>query len=346
MPAIWSGGLGADGLPPAPVRCLRLDDWVDADPDTVARAAGEAAASLALTIGIAGTVPAPRLHPLLDALTLTLVPCTTAGPTPEQVVPVPDPDQAYADIATAVAGRPQTALALDQLLRQTAVLPVGPGLAAEAAVYSMLLGGSEFASWLPGRPPAAVPPATPVVALHRDGDTLQITLEDPARRNALSVRLREELITALELAVLDTDISAVSLTGAGPVFCSGGDLAEFGTATDLVAAYLVRLDRAPWRLVDQLRERLGDQMHVHVHGAAVGAGLELAAFAGRLTCTPDATFWLPELGMGLVPGAGGTVSVGRRIGRWRTAWLVLSGTRLDAATALVWGLVDQIETRG
>jgi enoyl-CoA hydratase/carnithine racemase len=50
----------------------------------------------------------------------------------------------------------------------------------------------------------------------------------------------------------------------------------------------------------------------------------------------------PELALGLIPGAGGTVSVTRRIGRWRTAYLVLSGVTIDAATALGWGLVDEL----
>ena len=56
----------------------------------------------------------------------------------------------------------------------------------------------------------------------------------------------------------------------------------------------------------------------------------------------DAWFALPEISMGLVPGAGGTVSLPRRIGRQRTAWLALTGTRLDAATALRWKLIDAI----
>lgn len=58
--------------------------------------------------------------------------------------------------------------------------------------------------------------------------------------------------------------------------------------------------------------------------------------------TPDARFGLPELGIGLIPGAGGTYSVTRRIGRWRSAYLVLSGVTLDAEGALRWGLVDEV----
>lgn len=68
----------------------------------------------------------------------------------------------------------------------------------------------------------------------------------------------------------------------------------------------------------------------------------MAAFCGRVQSRPDAVFGLPELALGLIPGAGGTVSVTRRIGRWRTAYLVLSGKTIDPQTALRWGLVDEI----
>lgn len=164
-------------------------------------------------------------------------------------------------------------------------------------------------------------------------------LDRPERRNAFGFRMREELYGALEVAALDTTVERVELAGEGPVFCSGGDLAEFGQARDLVAAYLVRLDRAPWRLLDRLRDRVT----VRVQGAAVGAGIEMAAFAGRVVAAPQTFFALPEMEMGLVPGAGGTVSVPRRIGRWRAAWMMVSGARVDAGTALRWGLVDAIE---
>jgi enoyl-CoA hydratase/carnithine racemase len=74
----------------------------------------------------------------------------------------------------------------------------------------------------------------------------------------------------------------------------------------------------------------------------VGAGIELPAFARRVVADRGAFFELPEVGMGLVPGAGGTVSLPRRIGPQRTAWLALTGRRLDAETALSWGLVDDL----
>ena len=117
-----------------------------------------------------------------------------------------------------------------------------------------------------------------------------------------------------------------------------GDLEEFGRATDLVAAYLVRLARAPWRVLD----RISGRVTARVHGACIGAGTEMAAFAGRVVAAPDAFFALPEVGMGLVPGAGGSVGVPRRIGRWRAGWLMLTGERLPARDALRWGLADEL----
>jgi enoyl-CoA hydratase/carnithine racemase len=79
-----------------------------------------------------------------------------------------------------------------------------------------------------------------------------------------------------------------------------------------------------------------------VHGQVLGSGLEMAAFCGHVTCRPGATLRLPELALGLIPVAGGTASITRRIGRWRTAYLVLSGQTIDPATALDWGLADEV----
>ncbi len=87
---------------------------------------------------------------------------------------------------------------------------------------------------------------------------------------------------------------------------------------------------------------LRTRVEVHVHGACIGAGIELPAFAGRITSTPETFFQLPEVSMGLVPGAGGTASILPRIGRHRLAYMALTGARIDAETALDWGLVDQL----
>jgi enoyl-CoA hydratase/carnithine racemase len=163
-------------------------------------------------------------------------------------------------------------------------------------------------------------------------------LNRPQRRNAYGRQLRDELCDALRVAVGDPWVSRVVLDGAGPCFCSGGDLAEFGTAPDLATAHFVRTLGGAGRLVHELRDRA----EVRVHGPCVGAGVELPAFAGTVIAAEGTTFTLPEVAMGLIPGAGGTVSIPRRIGRWRALYLALSGRPLDTATALSWGLIDEV----
>ena len=138
----------------------------------------------------------------------------------------------------------------------------------------------------------------------------------------------------------------VVLSGNGPSFCSGGDLAEFGTFADPASAHLARTRHSPALVLDELTARLGRRCRAEVHGQVLGSGLEMAAFCGWVQSRPDAVFGLPELSLGLIPGAGGTVSITRRIGRWRTAYLVLCGQTIDPPTALRWGLVDESRDLG
>ena len=167
-------------------------------------------------------------------------------------------------------------------------------------------------------------------------------LDEPERRNAYSRVMRDELRAALTVAVVDESIEQVIVLGNGSNFSSGGDLAEFGEASSPIDAHLARTTDSVPRLLITLAERIGSGLEFRVHGSNVGAGVELAAFAGRLVAAPDSTFRLPEVTMGLIPGAGGTVSITRRVGRRRAARMMLSGLTIDAATALEWGLVDEV----
>lgn len=240
-------------------------------------------------------------------------------------------------IAAAVRANPLASHALTAVLRATEVLPVDEGLTVESLAYSMLLAGPEFARWLRERGPMTPPPTgDEPVLLERDGDVLTITLNRPARHNAYAASLRDALVDALEVAALDPSLTVV-LRGAGRSFCSGGDLAEFGTTPDVATAHLIRTTRSAGRLL----HALGDRLTIEVHGACIGAGTELSAFGRRVVVRGDAFFRLPEVAMGLIPGAGGTVSVTRRIGRQRTAWLALTGAPIGVETALAWGLVDE-----
>jgi enoyl-CoA hydratase/carnithine racemase len=275
---------------------------------------------------------------LLSALDLTLTP-EGAQATPPSCVALRDPAAGAGAIRAAAAASPHAAVALAQVLRATEQLDVRSALNVESFAYSALLGGGEFQRWLGSRNrrPVPIPGPEPSVIAERTDGTLQITLNRPARRNAYSRDLRDALVEALLVPALDQTVRRVVIAGAGPSFCSGGDLDEFGTTPDIGTAHFIRTSGGAASLLD----RIADRTEVRVHGACVGAGIELPAFARRVIAQPGTTFRLPEIGMGLIPGAGGTVSIPRRIGRWRTLYLALSGITLDAITATRWGLVDE-----
>jgi hypothetical protein len=233
---------------------------------------------------------------------------------------------------------PMAAATLALLLRSQPTLPVHGGLVAESAAYSMLQSGPEFAAWRAATTPSPFADTGPVVRVERDGTRLEIVLDRPHRHNAISTALRDELCAALSLAMADDSIRSVVLRGDGASFCSGGDLAEFGQRADPATAHVTRLACSPARLIHQL----GDRLECRIHGSTLGGGIEMAAFASHVVAQADTLIALPEIGLGLIPGAGGTVSLTRRIGRQRTAALGLTGRTIDAETALRWGLVDEI----
>lgn len=245
-----------------------------------------------------------------------------------------------AEAVDAAAGNPVAAMTLVRLLRHNARVDAADGLFAESLAYSTLQHGAEFERWLATRTrrPAKPDPDAPLVLLAREDDTLRITLNRPHKRNAYSSALRDALCDALGFAVDDGSLGRVLLDGAGACFSAGGDLDEFGEARDAGVAHASRMTRSAGMLIHRLRERC----EAHLHGACIGAGIELPAFAGRVIAHRDAFFQLPEVGMGLIPGAGGTASILPRIGRYRLAFMALTGRRIDTATALDWGLVDEV----
>lgn len=247
-------------------------------------------------------------------------------------------------LAERVGRRPHAAAVCDDVLRSfDPGAPTRAGVVTESLAYSTLQSGPEFAEWLAERGPATVPALPDPVRAERVGDTLFVEFHRPQRHNAFSTDARAAMLEALEVARLDPSVDEVVLTGAGRSFCSGGDLAEFGSFENPAAAHIARTRHSPALVLDELTARLGPGCRARVHGQVLGSGLEMAAFCGWVVTAVDAVFGLPELALGLIPGAGGTVSITRRIGRWRTAYLVLSGRTIDPVTALRWGLVDAVE---
>ncbi|CAM2808558.1 enoyl-CoA hydratase/isomerase family protein [Prescottella defluvii] len=323
-----------------PVLVVDLDLDGHGDPGVLAAAAERARAADRYLIGVRrGPIAAsdPRLT-LIRALDVTYTDAPDV--TERALVPVPDAERAVRDFVARVAANPQASTVLRQVLRAGRDLDVRAAVDVESLAYSTLLGGPEFARWLAGRGarPLPPPPTADPVLVARTGDELHVTLNRPERRNAYGARLRDALTAALGIPVTDASVARVVLDGAGPAFCAGGDLDEFGTTPDPTLAHLVRTRGGAGLLVHDLADRI----EVRVHGACVGGGIEIPAFAGRVVATADAWFRLPEVEMGLIPGAGGTASIPRRIGTWRAVHLFVTGARLDARTALEWGLLDAL----
>ncbi len=269
-------------------------------------------------------------------------PVIAVGPTPCPGADVVVAQEADArPLVAAIEQQPDAALVLVQLLRGIELLPLPAALVAESLAYGLLQTGAAHRAWLAARdaePELVAGESGPAIELAREGDILTAYLNRPEHRNAVSVEMRDALVELFELVALDDSIQRLDLAARGNCFSVGGELREFGLSASSLQAHRVRSLRHPGRAL----AAVADRVHCHLHSACIGSGIEIPAFAGRISAAPNTFFQLPELAMGLIPGAGGCVSITRRIGRQRTAWLVLSGRRIKAQVALDWGLVDAI----
>ena len=126
-----------------------------------------------------------------------------------------------------------------------------------------------------------------------------MTLARPERLNALDAAMRDELVEALTLATTAPDIARVELRGEGRAFCAGGDLDEFGSRADPATAHLIRLQRSVGRPFG-LEQADGAHSTVRPWDPGSSFGFHRCAVAAA-----DTQIALPEIGLGLVPGAGG-----------------------------------------
>lgn len=253
------------------------------------------------------------------------------------------PDAAAAEpLLAAIERQPDAAMVLVQLLRAVETLPIDTAIALESMAFGLLQGGAGHQHWLAQRdeaPALIAGDEGPAIELTRREGVLAAVLNRPEHRNAITVEMRDALVELFELVALDDSIRRVDLSARGACFSVGGELREFGLSVSAIEAHRVRSLRHPGRALAAVAGRV----HCRLHSACIGSGIEIPAFAARISADARTFFQLPELEMGLIPGAGGCVSITRRVGRQRTAWMVLSGKRINAQTALDWGLVDAIE---
>jgi Enoyl-CoA hydratase/isomerase len=268
----------------------------------------------------------------------------TAAPNPPKPwVHVPDTVRWVEAVSERVAKTPIAAAIGTSVLRIGESASTCDALKIESTAYSALLGGDEFRRWRASwqMVPKCDEEAGPPVVFERTGDRITLTLARPRSHNPMTADMRDALWEALAAVLDDPSMPTVLLRGAGACFSTGGHLPEFGSAVDLAKAHVVRTARSCVALLYELGERAA----VELHGVCVGSGIEVPAAATHRRAIAGASFQLPELAMGLLPGAGGTVTIARAIGRHRTAAMFLSGRRLSAQTALDWGLIHAIEAR-
>lgn len=162
-----------------------------------------------------------------------------------------------------------------------------------------------------------------------------LTLNRPDARNALSLELREALTDALADAARSDEVRVVVLTGGTKIFAAGADLREFAR-TRPRDQYLRHIE-AHWNALACFPKPLV----AAVNGFALGGGFEMALHADIIIASETASFGLPEVSLGFMPGGGGTQRVMRAAGKARAMRLLMTGDRIGAAEALELGLISE-----
>jgi len=170
-----------------------------------------------------------------------------------------------------------------------------------------------------------------------DGPAAQITLNRPEKRNALSLELMQELLGALSAASSHPDTRAIVIDAAGPAFSAGHDLSEMIGREE---AFLEELFATCTQLMQTIHE-IPQPVIAKVHGIATAAGCQLVAACDLAVATDTARFATPGVKIGLFCSTP-MVPVSRAVGRKRAMQMLLTGEPIDAATALDWGLVNQV----
>jgi enoyl-CoA hydratase len=169
-----------------------------------------------------------------------------------------------------------------------------------------------------------------------------ITLNRPKFLNVYNIRMRDELFQALQAVQDDTEVRVGIIKAAGErAFCAGADLSEFLTAPSPVIARQVRFERDVWSLFLNIRKPL----IAALHGYVLGSGIEMALCCDIRIASDDAQFGVPEMGLGIIPAAGGSQTLPRVINRGYALEMLLSGRWVKVDEACRMGLVNRVVPR-
>lgn len=181
------------------------------------------------------------------------------------------------------------------------------------------------------------------VSLTRSDGVAVITLNRPRVVNAINSSVREQLPLAVAAAERDSNVRVIMVRGAGQKgFCGGADITEFEAPPSALAARTAK-QAITW--IDVLAQARKPTIAA-IHGYCLGGGLEIALACDIRIATTDATFGMPEVGLAIIPGAGGTQHLPRAVGLSNALRLILTGERIDATAALQMGLVSEVVPTG
>jgi enoyl-CoA hydratase/carnithine racemase len=175
------------------------------------------------------------------------------------------------------------------------------------------------------------------VELEREGPVARIFLNRPEKANALSSGVLQKLRNTVEALAPDASLRAVVLGGRGRTFCGGADVAELKALNASTAGAFVEKVHNVCKAIRELPV----PVVARLHGAVIGAGLEIAAACDLRIAAEGTKFAMPEVRLG-IPSVVEAALLPRLMGSGRAAWLVLTGEAIDARRALEWGLVEEL----
>ena len=181
-----------------------------------------------------------------------------------------------------------------------------------------------------------------VIIYEKQNDIGYVTLNRPQALNAYNLQMRDELYQVLGAIQDDPEVRVAIFRGAGErAFCAGADLTEFLSAPSPVFARQVRWERDVWGLFLSITKPL----IAALHGYVLGSGIEIALCCDIRLAAEDTLFGLPEVGLGIIPAAGGSQTLPRVIGRAKALEILLTGRRITAKEAHRLKLVNQVVAR-
>lgn len=164
-----------------------------------------------------------------------------------------------------------------------------------------------------------------------------LTMDRPDKRNALNQAMKQEMVRALGSLEEDPAVRVIVLTGAGPAFAAGTDIAEIQDLSPFQYRDTHRLPRI-WDALEACKR----PVIAAINGLALGGGCELALSCDYRIAADSAAIGQPEINLGVIPGAGGTQRLPRLVGEGQAMRIILTGDPIDAAEAKRIGLIEEV----